>query len=234
MKNLLAILLLTLSIPVLAGWTPPGPPSGGGGDSEAKATSTNFNTNTNLNGATSSSTQGQQQGQSAYGGNQGQGQGQIANGGNQHQSTKSKVKDSGNSNQSQASNSKGGNSANEYSSSYNSEATEATASSAPSISSIGCQVGNAAQIKDGGFSSLTASPFCQALDMARAQRISMEASTDPVERKRHEDKMHYYLERAGEYADSTYSTGLFAEKATQVAQGGIATGISIWLLLLLL
>lgn len=224
MKYLL-ILLLTLSIPAFAGGLWPSP--GGNDGSTSTATSTNFNTN--LNGATSSSTQGQQQGQdqsqgqSAYGGNQGQGQGQIANGGNQHQKAKS------NSDQSQSADN-----ANNVSLSTNNEATKATASSAPSISSIGCQLGDSAQIKDGGFASLTASPFCQALDMVRAERISMEASVDPVERKRHEDKMHYYLERAGEYADSTYSTGLFAEKATQVAQGGIATGITIWLLLLVL
>jgi hypothetical protein len=212
MKYLTLILtvLLTLSLNAFAGiggWNPPGPPSSGGsGDSnsEAKATSTNFNTN--LNNAHSSSNSSSSQGQ-------GQQQGQIATGGNQSQTSKSKVKDSGNSEQAQSADNDNNIS---YSSSH--DATEATASSAASISSMVCQNGASGQSKDYGVSFLTDSVYCNILKQASVERGLAKITLDATERAKHYDNAHYFDKKAKEYIEVTTATGTIASIALHAGQ----------------
>lgn len=217
MRLFLTALLLTLSLSAYA--MPEGGPPGHGGDSNSTSENTNKNTNKNANVNVNVSKADSESSAKA-----------ISNSkANSNSNSSSKIKDSGNSHSS----SEGGKSNNDNNVSLSNryDATKATAASAASLSSAGCQISASGQLKDGGFASITDSPLCDALKMVHEHTVAYNATPPGEDRDAHFLAIHEFRDMADEYVRDTHATGKLATQAAQVGQTAGWAAFLVYLIL---
>jgi hypothetical protein len=113
---------------------------------------------------------------------------------------------------------------------------EEAAASAASLYSQGCQVGVSGQTKDGGTSILLDDFVCSTLKLVDAEAEALKRCK-PADQEcidYHEERIHHFLEVAGDHIDDTENTAGFAKNGLQLGIGSLGIAIPTYLLILLL